>query len=145
MEIKNRRSRFEYHISASFSAGIALTGTEVKSIRDGKAGLVDSYCYFFKEELYIKNMYIAEYKLGTHNNHDPRRLRKLLLNRSELKKLQTKVKERGFTIVPLRIFLSEKGLIKLEIALAQGKKTYDKRQSIKAKDLKREMDRSDKG
>jgi SsrA-binding protein len=145
MEIKNRRSRFEYHISSSFTAGIALTGTEVKSIRDGKGGLVDAYCYFFKDELYIKNMYIAEYKLGTHNNHDPRRLRKLLLNRSELKKLQTKVKERGFTIVPLRIFLSEKGLIKLEIALAQGKKTYDKRQSIKNKDLKREMDRSDKG
>ncbi len=145
MEIKNRRSRFEYHISATFTAGLVLTGTEVKSVRDAKAGLVDSYCYFFKDELYVKNMYIAEYKLGTHNNHDPRRLRKLLLNRSELKKLGTKVKERGFTIVPLRLFISETGLIKLEIGLAQGKKTYDKRQSIKNKDLKREMDRADKG
>ena len=144
MQIKNRRSSYEFFITAHFTAGIALTGTEVKSVRDGKAGLVDSYCYFFRDELYVKNLYISEYKLGTHNNHDPRRLRKLLLNRSELKKLQTKVKERGFTIVPLRLFVNEKGLIKLEIGLAQGKKTYDKRQSIKNKDLKREMDRAGK-
>ncbi|MCF8238984.1 MAG: SsrA-binding protein SmpB [Saprospiraceae bacterium] len=141
MEIVNRRARFEFHFIQTFEAGIMLTGTEIKSIRKGAANLNDAFCYFKQQELYVKNLFIAEYELGTSFNHDPRRLRKLLLRTSELNKLLKKVKERGHTIIPVRLYINQRGLAKLEIALAQGKNTYDKRESIKAKDQARELDR----
>ena len=141
IEIKNRRAGFEYEFIDNYTAGIVLTGTEIKSIRAGKASLVDSYCYFVRGELYVKNMHVAEYWWGTYNAHDPRRDRKLLLNRKELRKLKQAVKNPGFTIVPTRLFINEKGLAKLAIALARGKHEYDKRESIKERDDKREMDR----
>lgn len=141
LEIVNRRARFEFHFIQTFEAGIMLTGTEIKSLRKGAANLNDAFCYFKGSELYIKNMFIAEYELGTAFNHEPRRLRKLLLRSGELNKLQRKVKEKGFTIIPYRLYINQRGLAKLEIALAQGKNTYDKRDSIKAKDQAREMDR----
>ena len=125
----------------TFTAGIVLTGTEIKSIRLGKASLVDTFCFFAREELWVKNMHIAEYFYGSYNNHVARRDRKLLLNRKELKKLERATKETGFTIVPLRMFINEKGLAKVVIALAKGKKQYDKRQSLREKDDKRDMDR----
>ena len=118
-----------------------LTGTEIKSVRQGKAGLVDSYCYFAQHELWVKNMHIAEYSYGSYNNHSSRRDRKLLLNKKEILKLEADVKESGFTIVPVRLYINDKGLAKLVIALAKGKKMYDKRQSIKEKEDKRYMDR----
>ena len=118
-----------------------LTGTEIKSIRAGKAGLADAYCYFHRGELWIKGMYVAEYKLGTYYNHAERRERKLLLQKKELSKLERKTKESGLTIVPLQVFLNDNGFAKVRIALARGKKQYDKRESLKAKDAKREMDR----
>ena len=124
-----------------YTDGIMLTGTEIKSIRAGKAGLVDSYCYFHNGELWIKGMYVAEYKLGTYYNHIERRERKLLLQKKELVKLERKTKESGLTIVPVRLFINEKGFAKLRIALARGKKEYDKRETLKQKDAKREMDR----
>lgn len=137
----NKRARFEYHFVAEFEAGIVLTGTEIKSVRAGKTNLNDAYCIFEKAELFTRNMFIQEYDLGTYSNHNPRRIRKLLLNRSELKKLERRVKEKGFTIVPYQFYINEKGLAKLSIALAQGKKSYDKRESIKEKDNKRDIDR----
>lgn len=140
-EIQNRRASFNYTLLQKFPAGIMLTGTEVKSVREGRVNLNDAYCYIVKGEIYIKNMFISEYKLGTHYNHEPRRIRKLLLNRQELNKLESKVKERGFSIVPIRLFISERGFVKIEIALATGKQGRDKRNSIKEKDLKRESDR----
>lgn len=140
-EIRNRRVEFEFKLLNTFEAGIILTGTEVKSLRDGHANLNDAYCYFRDGELFVRNMFISEYDLGTYNNHDPRRPRKLLLNKGELNKLEKKVKEKGFTIVPVRLYFSERGLAKLEIALAQGKKSFDKRHSIKEKDTKRDLDR----
>jgi SsrA-binding protein len=140
-EIQNRRASFNYTLLQKFPAGIMLTGTEVKSVREGRVNLNDAYCYIVKGEIYIKNMFISEYKLGTHYNHEPRRIRKLLLNRQELNKLESKVKERGFSIVPIRLFISERGFVKIEIALATGKQGRDKRNSIKDKDLKRESDR----
>ncbi len=118
---------------------MVLLGTEVKSLREGRASFNDSYCYFNKGELYIKSLHIAEYSHGTVNNHDPVRERKLLLNRKELKKIQTKIKEKGVTVIPLRIFFSEKGLVKMEIGLGKGKKLYDKRETIKQRDNQREM------
>ena len=121
--------------------GMTLLGTEIKSIRSGKVSLVDSYCQFFGNELYVKNLHIAEYELGTCNNHIAKRDRKLLLNRKELDKLAKKVKESGFTIVPVKLFVNDRGLAKLEIALARGKKTYDKRETLKTKDAKRDIDR----
>ena len=127
-----QRQRAKY-----YTAGIVLTGTEIKSIRAGKASLVDSYCYFSGGELYVKNMHIAEYWWGTFNRHDPKRDRKLLLTKKELRKLARSVKEKGLTIVTRRLFISENGYAKLDIALARGKKEYDKRQSIKEKDLRR--------
>jgi SsrA-binding protein len=142
ISIKNKRAFFEYDILETFIAGIQLVGTEIKSLRSGKAGLADSYCVFFSNELYVKNMHIAEYELGTCNNHIARRDRKLLLSRKELSKLQKKLKESGYTIVPLKLFINERGLAKLEIALAKGKKVYDKRESLKEKDSKRDMDRA---
>mgnify|MGYP000160814872 CR=1 FL=1 len=140
-EIRNKRVEFEFKLLNTFEAGLVLTGTEVKSLREGHANLNDAYCYLKQGELFIKNMFISEYDLGTYNNHDPRRPRKLLLNKGELSKLQKKVKEKGFTIVPIRLYFSERGLAKIEIALAQGKKSFDKRDSIKEKDNKRDLDR----
>lgn len=141
MEIKNRSAYFEYYIDDKYIAGIMLTGTEVKSLRAGKASFNDSYCIFNKGELWIKSFHIAEYSHGTINNHDPLRERKLLLNARELKKLQAKIKEKGYTIVPLRLFFNEKNLAKVEIGLGKGKKLHDKRESIKQRDTEREMKR----
>jgi len=139
--IKNKKAHFEYLILESYSAGIVLSGTEIKSLRDGKANLTDSYCAFKSDELFVFNLHIAEYSHGTYANHEPKRERKLLLTRRELKKLLTKTKEKGLTIIPLQFYINEKGLAKIDIALAKGKKIYDKRESIKNKDVKRDMDR----
>ncbi|MBX2925931.1 MAG: SsrA-binding protein SmpB [Chitinophagaceae bacterium] len=140
--IRNRSAYFEYHIEDKYEAGLVLTGTEVKSLRAGKASFNDSYCYFHKGELWIKSLHIAEYSHGTYNNHDPLRERKLLLKRKELSKLEAKIKEKGFTIVPLAIFFNSKGLAKIEIGLGKGKKLHDKRESIKTRDTQREIKRS---
>ncbi len=141
VNIKNKRATFDYEILDRYVAGLQLYGTEIKSIREGKAGLNDTYCLFSSGELWVKNMHIAEYALGTFNNHVPRRDRKLLLQRKELNKLERMMKETGKTIVPLRLFINEKGLAKLEIALCQGKHSYDKRQTLREKDDKRMLDR----
>ena len=141
IRIKNKRATFEYFILEKYVAGIVLTGTEIKSIRNGKASIAEAYGYFEGEELFVRDMHISEYKYGTYNNHLAKRDRKLLLNKRELKKLAVKVKERGLTIVPLLLFINERGLAKLEIGLAQGKHYYDKRQDLKKKDAKREIDR----
>ena len=141
INIKNRRASFDYIVTETFTAGIVLTGTEIKSIRQSKASLVDTYCTFINEELWVKNMHVAEYFYGSYNNHVARRDRKLLLERKELRRLKETVKNPGFTIVPMRLFINEKGLAKLVIALARGKHEYDKRESIKERDDKREMDR----
>ncbi len=137
VEIKNKKASFEFELLEKFTGGIVLTGTEIKSIRAGKASLVDSYCYFVGNELFVKNMHVADYWWGTFNQHDPRRDRKLLLTKRELKKLQRAYKEKGMTIVATRLFIAENGYAKLNIALARGKKEYDKRESIKEKDLRR--------
>lgn len=141
LEVVNRKAEYQYHFVNTYEAGIMLQGTEIKSIRQGHVNLSDAYCYFNKGELYIKSMYIKEYEYGTYANHEPRRTRKLLLKRQELRKLEKRVKEKGFSIIPHRLFLSERGLAKLEIALAQGKKSFDKRESIREKDQKRDLDR----
>ena len=141
VNIKNKRAAFDYELLETWTAGIVLTGTEIKSIRDSKASLADTYCTFINNELWVKNMHIAEYFYGSYNNHSARRDRKLLLDRKELRKLRQAVKNPGFTIVPTRLFINEKGLAKLAIALARGKHEYDKRESIKERDDKREMDR----
>lgn len=143
INIKNRRASFEYFILDEFEAGLVLTGTEIKSLREGKANINDAYCTFKGNELFVFNMHIAEYIYGTYNNHNPKRERKLLLNRTELKKLLGKVKEKGFTIVPVLLYINEKGLAKLSIALAKGKHSYDKRESLKNKDMKREISRKE--
>jgi SsrA-binding protein len=142
IRIKNRKVTFEYELIEKWIAGIKLTGTEIKSIRGGKVNLTESYCQFFGGELFVKNMHISEYDFGTCNNHEARRDRKLLLNRKELTKLEKKVKESGLTIVCVKLFINDRGLAKLEIALARGKKTYDKRETLKLKDSKRDMDRA---
>lgn len=144
IQIKNRRASFEYFLVEKLLAGIQLTGTEIKSIRAGKVSLADSYCQFVDDELYVKEMHIAEYAMGTIYNHDPKRDRKLLLTKRELKKLQNKTREKGFTIVPTLLFINERGLAKLEIALARGKHFYDKRDTLKKKDIQREIDRHGK-
>ncbi len=141
ISIKNKKASFEYFLTDEFTAGIILTGTEIKSVREGKANLTDAYCAFEGEELFVKNLHISEYKYGTYSNHEPKRDRKLLLNRRELKKLLTKTKEKGFTIVPTLLFINEDGLAKLNISIAKGKKSYDKRESLKTKDTKREIER----
>ncbi|WP_321437689.1 SsrA-binding protein [uncultured Bacteroides sp.] len=141
VNIKNKRATFDYELVDTFTAGIVLTGTEIKSIRMGKASLVDTFCFFARQELWVKNMHIAEYFYGSYNNHVARRDRKLLLSKKELKKLERATKETGFTIIPVRMFINEKGLAKVVIALAKGKKQYDKRQSLREKDDKRDMDR----
>ncbi|HSO89394.1 MAG TPA: SsrA-binding protein SmpB [Draconibacterium sp.] len=142
IRIKNRKVTFEYELIEKWIAGIKLAGTEIKSIRGGKVNLTESYCQFYGGELFVKNMHISEYDFGTCNNHEARRDRKLLLNRKELTKLEKKVKESGLTIVCVKLFINERGLAKLEIALARGKKTYDKRESLKLKDSQRDMDRA---
>ncbi|MCB0403113.1 MAG: SsrA-binding protein SmpB [Flavobacteriales bacterium] len=142
INIKNKRASFEFEFLEKFTAGIQLTGTEIKSIRAGKASIVEGYCFLKDGELFIKNMYIAEYEQGTYNNHNPKRDRKLLLNKSEINKLERKKKDVGLTIVPLRLFINANGYAKLEIALAKGKKLHDKREDLKSKDAKRSMDRA---
>ena len=142
INIRNKRATFDYEILEEYVAGVVLVGTEIKSIRLGKASLTESYCYFDKGELWLRGMSVAEYGWGTCNNHAPRRDRKLLLQRKELNKLQRALQDRGLTIVALRLFLSEKGLAKVVIGLARGRKSYDKREYIKANDAKREMDKA---
>ena len=141
ISIKNRRSTYDYAIVETFTAGIVLTGTEIKSLRQGKGSLVDTFCYVDNGEVWVKNMYIAEYFYGTYNNHAARRDRKLLLQRKEIRRLEKDGKESGFTIVPLKLFISERGLAKLVIGLARGKKEYDKRQSIREREDKRAIAR----
>src|SRR6476469_1262285 len=141
MDIRNRSAYFEYYVDDKFVAGLALLGTEVKSLRAGKASFNDSYCLFQNGELFIRSLHIAEYTHGTVNNHDPVRERKLLLSKRELKKLESRIREKGYTIIPLRIFFSENNLAKLEIGLAKGKKLHDKRETIKQRDTEREMKR----
>jgi SsrA-binding protein len=141
INIRNKKAWHDYEIIDKFVAGIQLTGTEIKSVRAGKASLVDSYCYFNQRELYVKGMHISEYDFGSIYNHFPKRDRKLLLNRRELRKLEKTVREKGLTIVALRIFMAESSYAKLEIALARGKKEYDKREDLKKKDTRRELDR----
>lgn len=140
--IKNKKAYYEYYLTEEFTAGIVLTGTEIKSVREGKANLTDAYCTFIGEELYVRNLHISEYKYGTYANHEPKRDRKLLLNRRELRKMLTKTKEKGLTIIPTLLFVNEKGLAKINISIAKGKKNYDKRETLKTKDTKRELDRS---
>lgn len=142
IEIKNRKASFEFEFIERYTAGIVLSGTEIKSIRMGKASLVDAYCYFSGNELYVRNMNVAEYWWGSaFSRQDPKRDRKLLLTRRELRKLQRATREKGMTIVATRLFISENGYAKLDIALARGKKEYDKRESIKEKDMRRDMER----
>ena len=141
INIKNRKAIFEYQILDNFVAGISLLGTEIKSIRNNKATISDSYCLFIDNELFVRNLHISEYMNGGHINHHPKRDRKLLLNRQELNKMQTKVAEKGNSIIPTRLYINQKGKAKLEIALAKGKKIHDKRESIKEKDLKRDTER----
>ena len=142
VNIKNRRATFDYAISDTFTAGLVLTGTEIKSIRQGKASLVDTFCYINNGEVWVKNMYIAEYFYGTYNNHSERRDRKLLLNRKEIRELRKESDGPGFTIVPLRLFINDRGYAKLVIGVGRGKKEYDKRQSIKERDDRRELARA---
>lgn len=142
INIKNKKATFDYELIDTYTAGIVLTGTEIKSIRDSKASLVDTFCFFVDGELWVKNMHIAEYFYGSYNNHSTKRDRKLLLTQKELRKLNQDAKNPGFTIIPIRLFINEKGLAKLVIALAKGKREYDKRQSIKENEDKREMARA---
>ena len=142
VNIKNRRATFDFEIIETYTAGIVLTGTEIKSIRQGKAGLTDSFCYENNGELWIKNMYIGEYFYGSYNNHASRRDRKLLLKKKEIREIGKSSKDSGFSIVPLRVFINDKGLAKVVIALAKGKKGYDKRQTIKEKEDRRAIDRA---
>lgn len=142
VKIKNRKARFEYEILDTFTAGIVLCGTEIKAIREGKASIAESFCEFnSKGELFVINMTIQEYSHATHYNHSPKSERKLLLNRSELKKLEKEVKNSGLTIIPLVLFTNNKGLAKIDIALARGKKLYDKRETIKERDTKKQLSR----
>jgi SsrA-binding protein len=141
VNIENRKARFDYQFLETFTAGLVLKGTEIKSIREGKAALSDSYCFFKNDELFIRNFHITEYADASFYNHDPLRERKLLLSRQELNKLLKKVKDQGLTIVPVKLFISDKGFAKLNIALAKGKKAFDKREDIKKRDVEREMNR----
>jgi SsrA-binding protein len=141
INIKNRQAGFQYELLDKYIAGIVLTGTEIKSIREGKVNLQDGYCYLNNGEVYAKGINITPYAQGTHYNHEATRERKLLLKKSEIKKLEGKVEEKGLTLVPLRLFVNDRGFAKLEIALARGKKLHDKRESIKERDVKRELNR----
>ncbi|MDR1337177.1 MAG: SsrA-binding protein SmpB [Tannerella sp.] len=142
IQIKNRRATFDYELLETFTAGMVLTGTEIKSIRLGKASLADAYCIVERRELWVKNMYVAEYFYGTYNNHPTRRDRKLLMNRKEIRKLETAAQNSGFTLIPVRLFINDRGLAKVVVAIARGKKEYDKRDSLRERDDRREMDRA---
>lgn len=142
VNIKNKKASFDYLFIDTLTAGLVLTGTEIKSIRAGKASLVDTFCYINNGEIWVKGMNISPYFYGSYNNHEARRDRKLLLNRKEIRRLQEDTKQPGFTIVPVRLFLNDKGFAKLDIALARGKKEYDKRQTMKEKEDRRAMDRA---
>jgi SsrA-binding protein len=142
IDIKNKKASFEYYFVQTFRAGLVLYGTEIKSIREGKVNLSDSYCMFSKGELWVHDMHISEYRFGSYYNHQVKRIRKLLLKKNELRKLEHKSKEKGFTIIPTLLFVDERGFAKLEIALCKGKRSYDKRESIKLKDNKRELERA---
>ena len=144
INIKNKKAFFEYQIIDKFIAGIELKGTEIKSIREGKATITEGFCFFKKNELWIKGMHISEYKFGTYANHEPKRERKLLLNNQELNKISKKIQDQGITIIPLRLFISKKGWAKIEISTAKGKKIHDKRNTIKERDIKRDMEREQK-
>lgn len=145
INIRNKKAFHDYEILERYTAGIQLSGTEIKSIRMGKVSLVEAYCLFHGDELFVRGMQVADYAWGSYNKHEPGRDRRLLLNRKELNKLQRKVKESGLTIVALRIFLADSGYAKLDIGLARGKKEYDKRETIRRKDTQRDMDRDIKG
>ena len=142
INIKNKRATFDYHIVETFTSGIVLTGTEIKSIRLGKASLVDTYCYVTNSEVWVKNMNITEYFYGSYNNHESRRERKLLLTRREIRRLDAASKDAGTTIIPIRLFINDRGLAKLVIGIARGKKEYDKRESIKDREAKRQLSRA---
>lgn len=141
VNIQNKKARYEYELMEFFTAGMQLLGTEIKSIRQGKASIAEAYCYIKDGEMWVKNMNIAEYDFGNINNHDPYRERKLLLEKTELKKIERKTKDQGITIVPLKVFIASNGWAKMDIALARGKKMHDKRHSIKDRDIKRDLDR----
>ncbi len=141
MELSNRKAYYEYSFESTYIAGIVLQGTEIKSLRAGKASFNDSYCIFSKGELYVKSLHISEYAFGTYTNHEPLQERKLLLTKRELSKLESKIKEKGYSIIPLKIFISEKGYAKMEIGLGKGKKIYDKRDSIKERETDRDIKR----
>lgn len=141
IDIRNKRAAFEYFFLQTFTAGIQLYGTEIKSIREGKANLTDAYCSFTNNELWVNNLHIAEYRFGSYYNHEAKRARKLLLNKNELRKLKTKSQEKGLTIIPTLLFIDYRGYAKLEIALARGKRSFDKRETIKQNESKRELDR----
>ena len=142
VSITNRKARYEYQLFDVFTAGLQLTGTEIKSIRQGNANLNEAYCYVQDNEAWVTGMYVAEYSHGSFMNHEPKRIRKLLLNKKEIKKISSFLQDEGATVVPLKLFVNEKGWAKLEIALAKGKKLYDKRQDLKEKDDKRQVDRA---
>ena len=141
MDLSNRKAYHEYHIEQKYVAGLVLSGTEIKSLRAGKASFNDSYCFFHKGELFVKSLHISEYNFGTHYNHEPMQERKLLLQKKELRKLENKIKEKGYSIIPLKIFFSESGFAKMEIGLGKGKKIYDKRETIKARETDRDIKR----
>ncbi len=141
INIKNKKASFNYEFIDKYTAGIVLTGTEIKSIRDGKVNFTDAYCFFIAHELWLKGLHISEYSYGSYNNHIPKRDRKLLLNKKELLKIKKKISEKGLTIVPVRMFLNERGYAKIVIAVARGKAKYDKRHDIKDRDNKRDLDR----
>ncbi len=141
MDLSNRKAYHEYNIEQKYIAGLVLSGTEIKSLRAGKASFNDSYCFFHKGELFVKNLHISEYNFGTHYNHEPMQERKLLLQKKELRKLENKIKEKGYSILPLKIFFSESGFAKMEIGLGKGKKIYDKRETIKARETDRDIKR----
>lgn len=141
INVRNKQATFNYELLDKFIAGIVLRGTEIKSIREGKVNLQDGYCYFSKGEMFAKGINITPYAQGTHYNHEASRERKLLMKRAELKKLEAKVEEKGLALIPVRLFINDKGLAKIEIGLGRGKKTHDKRESIKERDVKRELNR----
>ena len=141
MEISNRKAYHDYFFEAKYIAGMVLAGTEIKSLRNGKGSFVDSYCYFHDGELFVKSLHISEYSYGTYNNHEPLQERKLLLNKRELRKLEAKTTEKGYSIIPLKIFLTDKGFFKMEIGLGKGKKLYDKRETIKERETDRDIKR----
>ncbi len=140
--IKNKKAEFQFFLIEKFKAGIMLTGTEIKSVRAGRANLSDAYCFVKDGEVWMRNMHIAHYKAGSYNNHELKRERKLLLNKREIKKIEQKLKEKGLTLIPVEVFFNERGFAKVTISLAKGKKFFDKRASLKEKDLKREIDKN---